>query len=148
MAKDFYIMKAKGAFSTNKIKQLITTSNNFNQLCCFRTNTPDDQESHTNLGYVIAYENKHMMHYCYPFYDLSLAPKDMGLIMMTKAIIDAKNRNLSYIYLGSLQRPNDVYKLQFSGIEWFDGHFWQHNISDAKRTIIQTEYPKHDEQTA
>ena len=76
-----------------------------------------------------------MMHYCYPFYDLEKAQKDMGLIMMTKTIAEAKIQGLKYVYLGSLQRPSDVYKLQFSGIEWFDGKEWKSDVEEVKRVL-------------
>jgi arginine-tRNA-protein transferase len=121
MAKDFYDKKAPSSFTVNKIKELLTSNHNFNKLL-----------KYSDTGYVITYENSHILHYCYPFYDIEKSSKDMGLIMMTKAIVEAKNKNLSYIYLGSLQRPSDAYKLQFQGIEWFDGHLWRHDIDEAK----------------
>lgn len=125
MAKDFYDKKAGGAFSANRIKELITTADNFNSLY-----------SYSSLGYVICYENNSILHYCYPFYDLDKCNKDMGLIMMTKALEEAKTLGLKYVYLGSLQRPSDVYKLQFSGIEWFDGKVWKSDTEEVKRLLL------------
>jgi arginyl-tRNA--protein-N-Asp/Glu arginylyltransferase len=136
MAKDFYDVKAGGAFSANKIKEIIATdAGNFNSLLSF-TNT-DETHGGETIGYAITYKNPSMIHYSYPFYDLTLAPKDMGLVMMTKIIEVARARKLRYVYLGSLQRPTDVYKLQFSGIEWFeiDGKnsgAWQTDIEKVK----------------
>ena len=124
LAKDFYNIKAAGAFSANKIKELITTDHNFNKLLSFSDN-----------GYAICYKNSQILHYCYPFYDLEKSAKDMGLIMMTKIIDKAKENKLKYVYLGSMQRQNDIYKLQFSGIEWFDGEKWTDDISEIKRII-------------
>lgn len=124
MAKDFYDKKADGAFSANKIKELITTPHNFNTLYTF-----------SELGYAICYSNPHILHYCYPFYDLEKSAKDMGLIMMTKVISEAKTLGLKYVYLGSLQRPTDVYKLQFLGIEWFDGNEWKSDIEEVKKIL-------------
>ena len=121
LAKDFYDIKAPDSFSVNKIKEIITTPHNFNIFLKF-----------SDVGYAICYENKSMLHYCYPCYDLQKASKDMGLIMMTKAIFEAKSRGLSYVYLGSLQRPGDVYKLQFEGIEWFDGKEWRKDIEKVE----------------
>ena len=72
------------------------------------------------VGHAICYMDKSIMHYSYPFYDLK-ASKDMGLGMMTTAINFAQKQGLRYVYLGSLQRPGDTYKLQFEGLEWFDG---------------------------
>ena len=78
-----------------------------------------------------------MLHYCYPFYDLTsdAAHKDMGLGMMIQAIIFAQKLGLRYIYLGSLQRPADTYKLQFKGLEWYDGKEWRDNMEEAKKIL-------------
>lgn len=128
LAKDFYDKKANHAFSANKIKEIITTNLNFNSLLNF-----------SNLGYAICYENSAMIHYSYPFYNIEKAPKDMGLIMMTKAMAEAQTLGLKYFYLGSLQRSNDVYKLQFSGIEWFDGEKWSDDIEKVKEVLGKIE---------
>ncbi len=121
IAKDFYDKKAGGAFSANKIKEIITTDHNFNTLFNF-----------LDLGYAICYMNKNILHYSYPFYDLEKSPKDIGLGMMIKAVVWAKDKGLKYVYLGSLQRPGDVYKLQFEGLEWFDGKEWSKDLEKVK----------------
>lgn len=128
-AKDFYDKKASyGAFSANKIKELITTKDNFNTFFVF-------SENKVNLGYTICYENSSILHYCYPFYDLEKSTKDMGLIMMIKVLVEAQTLGLKYVYLGSLQRPSDTYKLQFSGIEWFDGKIWKNDLDEIKEIL-------------
>jgi len=76
-----------------------------------------------------------MLHYSYPFYDLATAPKDMGLGMMIMAIQYAKSAGMKYVYLGSLQRPTDTYKLQFAGLEWFDGETWSRDIEKVKKIL-------------
>lgn len=128
MAKDFYDKKANGAFSANKIKELITTKDNFNTLFKFSDNV-------SNAGYAISFKNNEMIHYCYPFYEIEKSIKDMGLIMINKTINFAKENNYKYVYLGSLQRPSDVYKLQFEGIEWFDGKEWKRDLEEVKKIL-------------
>ncbi len=59
----------------------------------------------------------------------------MGLAMMLTAIQYAKDNNKKYVYLGSLQRSTDTYKLQFSGIEWFDGKNWSKDIVEIKNIL-------------
>ena len=125
IAKDFYGKKFGGAFSANKIKELLTSDQNFNALLSFK-------EDGIAKGYAICYETQNMLHYSYPFYELEASPKDMGLIMMTKVLDESKERGLSYVYLGSLQRPTDTYKLQFEGLEWFDGERWVDDIEKVK----------------
>lgn len=89
------------------------------------------------LGYAICWDTSDMVHYSYPFYDLEKAPKDMGMIMMTKMIQWAKGNSKRFIYLGSLQRPSDTYKLQFEGIEWFDGKEWKTDLEEVKRVLTK-----------
>jgi arginyl-tRNA--protein-N-Asp/Glu arginylyltransferase len=55
--------------------------------------------------------------------------------MMTKAIVWAKENNKKYIYLGSASRPTDTYKLQFEGLEWFDGKNWNADLDRLKQEI-------------
>lgn len=134
MGKDFYETKfGDGTFSANKIKELLTDADksNFNALLIYTNNAEA-------IGFCIAHETESILHYCYPFYDLAKAPKDMGLGMMTRAIIYAKQSGKKYVYLGSLQRPGDTYKLQFTGIEWFDGKNWRTDTDDIKKTLAAT----------
>ncbi len=148
LAKDFYELKfGPGIMSAQKIKEILTDSakSNFNTLLAFgleKTSATPLHTSylipHTSIGYSICYSNKEILHYSYPFYDLNVSPKDMGLGMMILAIEYAKKSGIKYTYLGSLQRPTDTYKLQFKGLEWFDGLQWSDDI-DAIRTLLSTE---------
>lgn len=132
MAKDFYETKfGPSVMSAAKIKELLTdaTKSNFNVLLRY-SDTRD-----TVIGYCIVHSNTHLLHYSYPFYALDTAPRDSGLGMMIRAIMFAKQSGLKYVYLGSLQRPSDTYKLQFEGLEWFDGTAWSKDL-DAVRTSL------------
>jgi len=131
LAKDFYSKKfGDGTFSANKTKELLTDQNksSFNKLFVYT-------KKNDSVGYCITAETNGILHYCYPFYDLEKNSKDMGLGMMTRAVLWAKEQNKKYIYLGSFQRSTDTYKLQFSGIEWFDGKIWQTNLEDLKHVL-------------
>jgi arginyl-tRNA--protein-N-Asp/Glu arginylyltransferase len=127
LAKDFYDMKfGPDIMSAQKIKEMLTLTDksNFNTLLTYA-------QAGKDIGYAICYESDSMLHYSYPFYDLNNSPKDIGMGMMTRAILHAKDKGLKYIYLGSLQRPGDTYKLQFSGLEWFDGTIWAQDVDKA-----------------
>jgi len=144
LAKDFYESR-EAHFSANKIKELLTDQkeSNFNTLA--EISAPSG-----NFGYVICYESKNIFHYSYPFYIEKKDEPSRGLSMMMLAIEYAKNSGKKYIYLGSLQRPSDTYKLQFKGAEWFtpseaprtdsgqvegfDGS-WQTDISPLKQIL-------------
>ncbi len=131
LAKDFYSAKfGDNIMSAQKIKEMLTDADksNFNTLLSYSLNSE-------NIGYTICHTTKDIMHYSYPFYDLDKAPKDCGLGMMIRAIQFAKGSGMKYIYLGSLQRPSDTYKLQFSGIQWFDGKTWSNDIESVKNIL-------------
>lgn len=125
IAKDFYDER-KADFSANKIKELLTDKDksNFNSLF-----------DYSGIGYAICYTDRDIIHYSYPFYDKEKAPKDIGMGMMLKAIILAKEAKRKYMYIGSLSRKTDIYKLQFSGLEWFDGKVWRNDIEEVKEIL-------------
>ncbi len=141
-AKDFYEKKfGPGIMSASKIKELVTDDikSNFNLFLAFMLKK---EGAIIPAGAAICYKNKFLLHYSYPFYELanSAVPKDTGLGMMTLAIDHAKAAGLKHVYLGSLQRAGDTYKLQFKGIEWFDGGpdgsgTWQTDIEKAKNIL-------------
>lgn len=131
LGKDFYETKfGLKTFSANKIKELLTdeSKSNFNKLFIYALEK-------NPVGYCIALETDELLHYCYPFYNLDSKMPNLGLGMMTKAVMWAKENGKKYIYLGSAQRPTDTYKLQFEGLEWFDGKKWQTDLEELKKVI-------------
>lgn len=135
LAKDFY--ERLGAdVSANKIKELLTEGHksNFNTFLIF-TDSRSQEAVQSPIGFVICYESHEILHYSYPFYIEDPKEPSRGLAMMTKAVEWAKASNKEYIYLGSLQRPSDTYKLQFLGGEWFDGERWQVDTSTLKELL-------------
>ena len=151
LAKDFYDNRfGTGIMSAQKIKEMLTDEkkSNFNFLLNYKTsaidstnqvlpekNQPVIHSDRSVIGYAICFANSIILHYSYPFYDLNNSPKDMGLGMMIRAIMHAKETKLKYIYLGSLQRPSDTYKLQFNGLECFDGNLWISDIEKMKQIL-------------
>lgn len=128
LAKDFYEEKfGKGTFTANKIKEMLTTDHNYNRLFTYSINNK-------TVGHCIALETNKILHYSYPFYNLNseLRTPNSGMSMMLKAITYAKENKKQYIYLGSAQRPGDKYKLQFTGLEWFDGEKWSGGLEELK----------------
>jgi arginyl-tRNA--protein-N-Asp/Glu arginylyltransferase len=143
LAKDFYEDKfGPGIMSAAKIKEMLTdpTKSNFDSLLAY------DLKGKL-CGYSICYSSRDIMHYSYPFYDMDISPKDMGLGMMIMAIQYAKETGKQFVYLGSLQRPSDTYKLQFEGLEWFDGgpptggggiRKWRTDMEEVKKILATT----------
>ncbi len=128
--KDFYETKfGSGVFTANKIKENLTNKekSNFNTLFTYKEGS--------TTGYTICYADKDILHYSYPFYDLSSPISNLGIGMMTKAIVWAKENNKKYIYLGSATGPKAKYKLQFKGLEWFDGENWREDLEELKNIL-------------
>ncbi len=132
LAHDFYETKfGKGTFSANKVKELMTDpeKSNFNRVFVYSI-------EEKKIGYSIIHETPQLIHYSYPFYELTdlqtYKLTNLGLGMMLRAILYAKEQCKKYIYLGSAQRPGDTYKLQFTGLEWFDGNEWQNDLDKLK----------------
>lgn len=133
LAKDFYAKFGQNTFSANKIKELLTdeSNSNFNALLSYSLGAQG-----TKLGYAICYAGENFLHYSYPFYSLEPdLPKDMGLGMMTMALMLSKEQGDKYFYLGSASRPSDTYKLQFDGLEWFDGTAWREDYGELKKIL-------------
>lgn len=149
LGKDFYTAKfGEKTFSAQKIKELITDKekSNFNIVLNYLApvkilkhiafkDSDDKRSAHYPIGYCIALGTKNILHYCYPFYHLNSKIQNLGLGMMIKAIVLAQESGKKYIYLGSASRPTDTYKLQFEGIEWFDGENWQTNLTTLKQEL-------------
>ncbi|MDP3996342.1 MAG: hypothetical protein Q8P86_01460 [bacterium] len=130
MAKDFYASR-DADFSANKIKELLTNPEKSNFNCLLRYTL---HATRYTFAYTICYDSPNIFHYSYPFYE-SEAPKDTGLGMMLLAIQQAKEDGRKYFYIGSLQRPSDTYKLQFEGMEWFDGNEWNTDTEAIKKLL-------------
>lgn len=141
MAKDFYDTRfGKGTMSANKVKELLTDEekSNFNLLLAYKFLPLVGGGEEGVIGYAICYENNDLLHYAYPFYQMQNAEfkmQNLGMGMMLKAIIYAKEKDKKYIYLGSAQRTTDTYKLQFQGLEWFDGAAWQNETTALKAQL-------------
>lgn len=156
MGKDFYETKfGERTFSAQKIKELMTDpkKSNFNMLMVYETSplapllkeraahdpSPlgrgTEGEGLSPIGYAICLETNELLHYCYPFYNIKYTISNIGMAMMLKAILWAQENNKKHIYLGSFQRPTDTYKLQFAGLQWFDGEKWQTNLEKLKNIL-------------
>jgi len=147
MCKKFYGEKFKDVeFSTNKVREMLVLNDaeksRFNGLFVYYENNtmpndadPSDADHSKTLGYCIVYKTENILHYCYPFYNLDSNVANIGMGMMLNAIQMAKNAGLKYVYLGSFTRPTDIYKLQFKGLEWWDGTAWSQDLETLKKTI-------------
>ncbi len=136
LGKNFYSKRfGDFTFSAQKIKSLLTDSDNTNITDLFVYNLDLNAEP---VGYSMCYQNIELLHYAYPFYNLDISKdQNLGMGMMLKAIIWAKENKKRYVYLGSAAEPAAKYKLQFEGIEWWDNNInsWSKDIEHLKSLI-------------
>ncbi len=121
--------------TANKIREMFMNMDKSNMNIVFIYKDKNLNNVGSAQGYALSYMNNSMVHYSYPFYDLSYFNSNMGICMMLKAIIFAKEHNLKYIYLGSVYKKESIYKLQFKGLSWFDGEIWNKDIKGLKEKL-------------
>lgn len=134
LGKDFYTTKfGDNVMSASKIKELFLETDKTSFNYCFKYSI-----SNKPVGYCLAYVNESIVHYAYPFYDLTI-PKEMnlGMNMMLKAINWSKDAKKEYVYLGSVTDAKSKYKLQFKGLEWFntDSKEWSTNLEELNTLL-------------
>lgn len=128
LATDFFKAKfGKNIITTQKLKWLFSGE--------FFTNVLFYTKKNEVIGYCIVMETKNLLHYAYPFYQPKLIKTNIGMSMMIKAIEYAKEKNKKYVYLGTVYTKDSLYKLQFKGMQWFDGENWDTDIDKLKDLI-------------
>ena len=128
LGTDYFKAKfQKNIIATQKLKWLLSGE--------FFTNLLTYKVKDEIIGYCITMETKELLHYAYPFYKPELINQNIGMAMMIKAIEHAKKQKKKYVYLGAVYTKYSLYKLQFKGIEWFDGENWNEDIDKLKEKI-------------
>jgi hypothetical protein len=143
-AVDFYKDRfGKKVISAQKIKWIFN-SGFFNGLLKFNEKADSDKLKNSKQGspnnkaplaYCPVMKTGKLIFYAYPFYNLDFFDKNIGMGMMTRAIKFAKENNFEYVYLGTIYTKSAIYKLQFEGLEYFDGIKWNTDIEKLKQKI-------------
>jgi len=128
MGKDFYERRfGRKVMSANKIRWL------FKKQVLSHVIVYKDQDK--SLGYCLVNKTDRILHYAYPFYDLSYFRRNAGMGMMLRTVIEAKKQGLKYLYLGTCYSKKALYKTQFKGCEYFTGWNWSSDIDKLKEKI-------------
>ncbi len=90
------------------------------------------KDGQKDVGYAVCYLSKDLLHYAHAFYEPEYAGKSLGARMMLQAVKIAKETGLKYAYLGTCYNQSAFYKLEFSGVEFFNGFGWSKNIEELK----------------
>lgn len=75
------------------------------------------------------------LQYAHAFYDLKYLSLNLGARMILEAVSWAKAENKKYAYLGTVYDPKSFYKLEFTGVEFFNGFRWSSNIHELKDIV-------------
>ena len=70
--------------------------------------------------------------YYYAFYDLGYFQRNLGMIMMTRAVELFAERGFAHLHLGTCYSKRALYKTQFAGIEFFNGFRWSDNLEELR----------------
>jgi arginyl-tRNA--protein-N-Asp/Glu arginylyltransferase len=95
-----------------------------------------DSNSGQEVGAVTLFlQPNRLAYYYYAFYDLNYYSRNLGMFMMTYAVRHFAELGYDYLYLGSCYLENALYKIQFSGSEFFNGVRWSDNLKELKYII-------------
>lgn len=106
-------------------------------LLCFR-DTATGAEVGTALLYV---EAPRVAFYYYAFYDLEYLSRSLGMHMMTRAVAEFAERGLAHLHLGTCYSERALYKTQFEGVEFFNGHCWSSRLDELKHLLRRQHQP-------
>src|SRR5436190_7715408 len=75
-----------------------------------------DTATQAEVGLVMLYmDEPSAAFYYYAFYDLAYHPRNLGMFMMTSAVVKLAERGVQHVYLGTCYSHNALYKFQFNG---------------------------------
>ena len=105
----------------------------FNSLLATHLLVFTDAASGAELGVVLLYlEPTRVAFYRYSFYDLNHFNRSLGLFLMTSAAVYFAEQKFAHLYLGTCYSESALYKTQFAGAEFFNGHRWSDNLEELK----------------
>lgn len=92
-----------------------------------------ESDTGRELGTVLMYlEAPRVAYYYYAFYDLAARDRNLGLIMMTRALEFFQARGFTHLYLGTCVTEKALYKAQFAPLEFFNGCRWSRDVDELK----------------
>lgn len=99
----------------------------------------DPGDGGREVGAVLLYlEPPRMAHYYYAFYELGHPSRSLGMYLMTKAVAEFQSAGFRHLYLGTCYSKRALYKLQFEGLEFFNGFCWTTDL-DQLRFLVGRE---------
>ena len=95
-----------------------------------------DAKTGAEVGVATLYiEGRELAYYYYAFYDLNYYARNLGMFMMTSAVVLFAERGFKQFYLGTCYSQTALYKTQFAGAEFFNGFRWSDDLDELKFII-------------
>ncbi|MBI2511185.1 MAG: hypothetical protein HYV96_04355 [Opitutae bacterium] len=95
-----------------------------------------EEASGRELGYVTLHHAPgRMAFYYYAFYDLAAPQPNLGMFMMTWTVRLLAESGCRHAYLGTCYSSAALYKTQFAGVEFFNGHRWSSSLDELKHLL-------------
>jgi hypothetical protein len=99
-----------------------------------------DPSAGRELGTVLLFlEEPAMAYYYFAFSDLQAPRPNLGMYMMTRAAGFFADRGVAHLHLGTCYSQRALYKTQFAGVEFCNGHCWSKNLGELKYQIDRDE---------
>jgi arginyl-tRNA--protein-N-Asp/Glu arginylyltransferase len=104
-----------------------------------------DTKTGAEVGAATMYlEGRYLAYYYYAFYDLDYYARNLGMFMMTSAVVLFAGREFRHFYLGTCYSRNALYKTQFKGAEFFNGFCWSRDLDELKFIIKRDQQEVHE----
>jgi hypothetical protein len=82
-------------------------------------------DPHKNVvAYSLCFYSSKISHIAYVFYDPKYDHSNLPIRLVLEVIIDSKNQNLDYCYLGRFSQDTGYYKRTMPGFEYFQNNNW------------------------
>ncbi len=115
--------------------ELILNSQYQNKNVLYFEKTESDEEVLVGGMIMVTDLKKQNMHVWYLGYEQEYKNTGFGIWMFLEQIEAAKNEGYKYFYLGTCYGEKAKYKLNFEGLEYFDGNVWVCDIKRLKELI-------------
>lgn len=102
---------------TSSIKKIFT-DHIFNYVYIWKN------ENNEIIAYSICYFSSNISHIAYVFYDPKYSHTNLPIRLVLQVIIDSKELNLQFCYLGRFSKETGFYKRTMPGFEYFENNNW------------------------
>ena len=82
-------------------------------------------KNHNIVAYSVCYFDNTISHIAYVFYNPIYDHSNLPIRLVLQTIIDSKEKNLKYCYLGRFSKDTGYYKRNMPGFEYFEKNTWR-----------------------